>query len=499
MRLTRQRLLTETVDEVRYLTANTATSRYRIIMRYFFEQHRLHQYTLTPAQVRKHVESVLLRDYPEEECQQDLNSLKEWGNLEPDWELGLAGVKTIEDFKRRNVVYAATPDAIAIEQLLWELERRGEQIGELDGSAIARLWNHCLTFEAALQAGALDRLREAWDDLWRLFAEMADSANDYLGDMRRQEKERLLDLDAFQIHKKALVSYLTRFIEGLTAHRDRFRTHTQDWPTESIARQLVEAGKATTRQFESVEFLRDEYQHQIESFQRWFAPGGSADQLHAFASRAIERVLRSARRLSESRQGALSRAQDLLALSDRFYGLRHDLPRTERLAALAFGLSTPRHWQYELPEQASDNPETSPWLSPPHDTPIRQRRSYTQRQSDPGAMADLAMKKAALRQRDRERREAVATVIDRLFASGSVRLAEAPDLSPDERDLVLSWVYECLANSPTYSTRAEDGSLLRIMDHRISEHVWLRSSDGRMLVPAFTLERHREGARDHGA
>lgn len=493
MRPTRKRLLTEAVDEVRYLTASTATPRYRIIMRHFFEQHRLHQYTLTPSQVRKHVESVLGRDYPEEECQQDLNSLKEWGNLEPDWELGLAGVKTIEDFKRRNVVYAATPDAIAIEQLLWELERRGEQVGELDGSAIARLWSLCTTLASALQTSEPDRLRQAWDDLWRLFEEMAESANDYLGDMRRQERERLLDLNAFQIYKEALVTYLTRFIEGLTAHRDRFRTQTRDWPIERIAMQLAGAAKATTRQFESLDFLRDEYRHQVESFQRWFAPGGSADQLHAFASRAIERVLRSARRLSESRQGALSRAQDLLALADRFYGLRLDPARTERLAALTFGLATPRHWQYELPEQASDSPDASPWLSLPHNTPIRQRRSYTQRQSDPGAMADLAMKKAVLRQRDRERREAAAAVVDRLFAGGSLALAEAPDLSPDERDQILSWVYECLANGPAYSTRAEDGSLLRILDHRIREHVWLRSSDGRMLVPAFTMERQREG------
>ncbi|MFZ5823518.1 MAG: TIGR02677 family protein [Bacillota bacterium] len=492
MRPTRQRLLTEPVDETRYLTAGNAVPRYRIIMRYFFEQHRLHQYTLTPAQVRKHVETILQRDYPEEECQQDLNSLKEWGNLEPDWELGLAGVKTIEDFKRRNVVYAATPDAIAIEQLLFELERRGEQVGELDGSAIARLWTHLLTFQTALQTGDPDQLRQSWDDLWRLFAEMADSANDYLGDMRRQEKERLLDLAAFQIYKAALVTYLTRFIEGLTAHRDRFRTLTQDWPVETIAVRLAEAARATTRQFESDDFLREDYRHQVESFQRWFAPGGSADLLHGFASRAINRVLRSAQRLSESRQGALSRAQDLLALADRFHGLRHDLPRTERLAALTFGLATPRHWQFELPEQASDNPDASPWLSLPHNTPIRQRRSYTQRQSAPSPVADLALKKAVLRQRDRERREAAAAMVDRLFAGGSLALAEAPELSPDERDQILSWVYECLANSPACATRAEDGSLLRIRDPHIREHVWLRSDDGRMLVPAFTMERQRE-------
>jgi hypothetical protein len=104
----RRRSTTEPVNEFRYLTAQEATARYRTIMRYLFDQHRLHQYTLSPAQVRKHVAKELGLDYTDELCQKDLEQLAQWGNVEPDWELGLAGVKTIDDFKRRNVVYAAT-------------------------------------------------------------------------------------------------------------------------------------------------------------------------------------------------------------------------------------------------------------------------------------------------------------------------------------------------------------------------------------------------------
>lgn len=481
--------------EARYLTAGSATVRYRMIMRLFFEQHRRHQYTLTPDQVRTHIQSRL-PDYSEEACRQDLTALAGWGNLEPDWELGLAGVRTIEDFRRRNVVYAATPDAIAIEQLLWELERRGEQVGELDGSAIHRLWERFTALESALESDLNrsdgERLRQVWDDLWPRFAALADAANDYMGDMRRQERERLLDLKAFQIYKEGLITYLTGFMEALAAHRDRFREGTRLWNEARIAGRLAEAALASTRQFERGDVLLEEYTHQVEAFIRWFAPGGSADQLHGFASHAIERVLRSARRLSESHHGALSRAQDLLALADRFHGLRHDLAGTERLAALAFGLATPRLWQYELPEQPSESADRSPWLSLPLDIPIRQRRSYTQRQVDPGAVEEIALKKAVLRQRDRERREAAAAVIDQLFAGGALALADAPELTPGERDMLLAWLHECLANGPTYSARAEDGSLLRLREPNVKTHVWLSASDGRMLVPAYTIERQRE-------
>lgn len=500
MRPGRERLLTEPIDEVRYLAAGTATGRYRLIMRFFYEQHRLHQYALTPAQVRKHVETALGFSYTEEECQQDLKQLSDWGNLEPDWELGLAGVRTIEDFRRRNVVYTATPDAIAIEALICELEQQGEQVGQLDGSAMARLWERFEALEAALALPAGDpqrgeRVRQCWEDLWLLFDEMADSSNRYMGSMRQQEKERLLDLEAFQLYKETVIAYLTRFSEGLSAYRDRFRSRLSAWDAAAIAATVAEAAGTTSRRFDSAAFLHEEYRRKVESLVAWFAPGGSADQLHAFASHAIERVLRTARRLSESRQGALSRAQDLLTLADQFYRLRAETETCERLAAVAFGLATPRHWQYEVPEQAVDDPGSQPWEAAPHAVPIRPRRSQSARQISPAAAADLAMKKAALKRRDRERREASAAVIDRLFASGRLDLAKAPALSPGERDLVLGWVYECLGNAPVYTTRAEDGSHLTIDDPKVARHIWLEAADGRMLMPAYTLKRELPPAR----
>lgn len=497
MRPARQRLITAPVDEVRYLAAGTNTSRYRLIMRHFYEQHRLHHYALAPSQVLAHMRTVL-PDYSEDECQQDLDVLVGWSNLAPDWELGLAGVRTIDDFKRRNVLYSATPDAIAIEELMVRLENQGEQVGELDSSAMGRIWELLDRFEqtAALppsDPARMERIRPAWEDLWSRFSQMADSSNKYMGDMRRQERERLLDLNAFQIYKAALIGLLTRFADGLAAYREPIRRRAEAWDAEALTHTMTDSALASTRSFERREHLLQEYRDQIAAFASWFAPGGSADTLRLYASHAIERVARTARRLSESRRGAVSRAQDLLTVADRFFACR-SLAQSERLAALAFGLTLPRHWQYEVPEQAADQPERSAWEAQPLETVIRQRRLHGARRQDLGtSIADLEQRKAALRARDRHRQAEAAALVSRLFAKGALVMGEAEGLSPTERDLVLGWVYECLANMPACSTRSQDGSTLQIANSDETRYVWLEAPDGRVLVPNYRLERQTEG------
>lgn len=495
----RRRLMTEAVNEVRYLAAGANTNRYRLIMRYFLQQHRLHHYALSPSQVLHHLRSIL-PDYSEEDCQQDLDALVRWENLNPDWELGLASVRTIEDFKRRNVVYTATPDAIAIEELMLELEQRGQQVGELDASAIGRLWEQLAPLEAALALPFSDqsrpeRLRQAWEDLWLRFDQLATSSNNYLGNMRSQERERLLDLDAFQIYKQTLIRYLTDFVEGLSAHSERFRRQAEGWDAESMAAAMAQAAHATTHSFESLDHLLRRYQEQIQAFLDWFATGGSANQLRVFASHAIERVVRSARRLSESRRGAVSRAHDLLALADRFQACQ-ELPHAQRLAAAAFGLTHPRHWQLEVPEQADDRPELSAWAAAPRETVIRQRRATQSRRAGDGAadLAELAEKRARLRALDRQRQTEAAAIVDRLFGGGALVLGETDNLNPSERDLILGWAYECLANAPAYSTRTPDGSTLQIANPAVQRYIWLCADDGRMLVPNYRLVRCQEGA-----
>lgn len=480
----------DTVDEVRYLAATANTQRYRLIMRFFYEQHRLHVYALTPEQVQAHV-AAIIADYGQTECQQDLEVLVGWGNLLQDWELGLASVRTIEDFRRRNVLYSATPDALAIEELMVSLETQREQVGQLDGTAIGRLLDDVRRFAVTVAATAVEPPRvdhATWDDVWRRFAQIADDANDYMSDMRSQERERLFDLAAFQVYKDSLINYLSQFIDGLVQAQPTIHELVRRWDASDLAVRLATAAKEGPRSFESLAVLTSGYQAQIMAVQDWFRPGGSADKLRAFASRAVERISLAARRLSDARRGLASRAQDLLALADLFSTC--DDEAADRVAGLVFGLSQPRQWERDLPDTVSEQPGLSAWECEPVSVPIRQRRSNVARRGDAGRLlADQERRKAELRAAARIAEQAAIEVLTRLFAAGEVRLGALARTDPEEAGYLLQLVYECISAAPGYSVQAPDGSMIKLANPVEASYVWLTSVAGRMLVPDYRLIR----------
>lgn len=482
----------DVIDEVRYLAATTNTQRYRLIMRFFYEQHRLHVYALTPEQVQSHI-ATIITEYGEAECHQDLEVLVGWDNLSQDWELGLASVRTIEDFRRRNVLYSATPDALAIEELMVRLETQREQVGQLDGTAIGRLLDDVRRFDEAIampvsQASRVDQLKQAWDDVWRRFAQLADDANNYMSDMRSQERERLLDLAAFQVYKDALINYLSQFIDGLVSAQPTLHESARRWEAPDLAEVLANAAKAGPRSFESLTLLIDEYQAQIRAVQAWFRPGGSADQLRAFASRAVERISLAARRLSDARRGLASRAQDLLALADLFSAC--DDQAADRVAGLVFGFAQPRQWEHDMPDTVADQPGQSAWESTPVNVPIRQRRSNMPRPADAGRLlADQERRKAELRAEARRAEQAAIELLARLFGAGEVRLGALAGIDPAEAEYLLGLVYDCISAAPAYAVQAADGSLLKLLNPQETSYIWLDAVGGRMLVPNYRLVR----------
>jgi len=165
------------------------------------------------------------------------------------------------------------------------------------------------------------------------------------------------------------------------------------------------------------------------------------------------------------------------------------------VAAYAFGLVHPRHWQLELPEQVSDHMQNNPWQTTPLDTTIRQRRLQSLRAGDTGPdRANLAQIKAAIRERDRLREEAERAVISRLFMNGPLIISQAQDLIPPERDRVLSWVYECLSNTPSCTARVADGATLCLTNPTEGQYVQWRANDGVMLLPDYRITMNdREG------
>lgn len=129
---------TRPVDEARYLVADHAVARYRVIVRYFFRQHERSRYWLTADEIVEHVRSVYRSDYTLDECERDLGQLVHWGNLHAEQERSRA--RTVEEFIRRRLRYRLTPYTVELERLLVRLEHPQRQGGSLDPAYLEGLW-----------------------------------------------------------------------------------------------------------------------------------------------------------------------------------------------------------------------------------------------------------------------------------------------------------------------------------------------------------------------
>lgn len=487
------------MDEAWYLTAPSVA--YRLILRHFYQRHEAHHYHLSPEEVFEHVRGHL-PEYREDQVRVDLAELVRRRNLDEDLELGLANARTVEDFRRRNSMYAITPLTVELEDLRVRWENQGRQIGELDGAAIGRLWELLAEVLNALSLppdhpDRLEQVRQHWEDLYGRFEPMSRAANAYIANMRRQEREQLLDLEAFQVYKSTLVHYLTRFIEGLAEFRHLFRQRLFTLPVDDLTSTLVAAAVATSKAFEDRDHVLRQYRQQVASLVDWFAPHGDAEMLQGHATRAIEQVSRAARRLAETRVDAVSRGQELLALA-RTFSRCADVRQAERVAAAAFGLGTPRHWELVLPDYASEDPGNHVWAAAPVEIPLQRRRTQSPRQVETVTEAAAAQaRRQAIRDRSRREELEVAALLQRWFAAGPRHLGDLGPLAPGERDHLLAWLNDCLVHAG--QTRTEGGWVLRIDNPRERAHVWLRAPDGDVLVPNYRLSRLREGAPDAAA
>ena len=95
--------LTKPLTEVKYLNADNV-SRYRCIMRIFFENYERLKYWLYQDEVyTEMLKNPLWQDYKPEQCQQDLTMLTEWKNLNTIQDT--RNITSIEEFKNKKYRY----------------------------------------------------------------------------------------------------------------------------------------------------------------------------------------------------------------------------------------------------------------------------------------------------------------------------------------------------------------------------------------------------------
>lgn len=100
--------------EAKYLNADNV-SRYRCIMRIFFEHYEKLKYWLYQEEVYEEmIQDPFFADYRMEQCQQDLMMLTEWKNLNTIQDT--KKVASIEEFKNKKYRYQLKDEALIREK-----------------------------------------------------------------------------------------------------------------------------------------------------------------------------------------------------------------------------------------------------------------------------------------------------------------------------------------------------------------------------------------------
>lgn len=204
--------LTKPLTEVKYLNADNV-SRYRCIMRIFFEHYEKLKYWLYQEEVYEEmIQDPFFADYRPEQCQQDLAMLTEWKNLNTIQDT--KNVTSIEEFKNKKYRYQMTEYSVEIERLVIRLENLLVENASLEPTLLERIRKNINLFSEMAEKDK-SQVYSWWTDLNNDFVRLNQNYQDYIRDLNSVRAEEMMHTKVFLVFKDRLIEYLRSFIKGL--------------------------------------------------------------------------------------------------------------------------------------------------------------------------------------------------------------------------------------------------------------------------------------------
>jgi len=499
--------LTDRLAIFTYLVNSNRIRWYRVIMRIFLQHHRdLYHYQLTAQEVRDAVRNGHDPEYTLEQCQNDLASLKEWGNITTIYDASRA--TSIASFLAPALLYQATPEAIAIETFLEEQTRVSAAKGSLRQSDLPRLWASLAQLDEDLHVYPLElpaqsrEIAEEWQRAFEVWNTMAREAAQYLANMINAAQQDRADLAAYQVYKAAVVAYVHGFAQALTQYARRIRELLRDWSANGkkeqliqIVTQYIEPPAPTIESRSTPEELAQEARNQVEALSYWFAEGKNADSFRRNALAEVDKVVRRASSLAASARPSANYATHLNTLAHLLLEAR-DGETAQQLFSVAFANLLPIHLTEGLTGSASAAYEPGQrntlgeWQESPavtlHLRPVSRTYRGTLPLEDPVIDNRTIIRELIVQheQKAAEQRQRFT----RLFASNYLDLGTLTTIDAADRTLLIDILDACLID-PYSQYQAPDGSTIQLHNRDEESYTFLPSPDGTLLIPRYRLER----------
>jgi uncharacterized protein (TIGR02677 family) len=482
---------TKSLPETKYLHADNV-ARYRLIMRFFYENHSKLKYWLKAEEVYSGVMGwELLADYQLEQCQRDLEVLAEWRNLTSRHDGGRAS--SIEEYLRKRFRYQMTPYSIEIERMLESLEHIQGYGGSLEPTLLERIVGYVSRVRVEVSEFAPGEALQLWRDLQASFRQLHESASDFLASLQTGKAEELMLTEQFLVYKDTLTYYLRNFIISLQRNGGILEGMLQTtapslWHSFLEAIVTDEQRLPTLDDTPALEEMLQRRQEEWTVFVQWFIGSDRESSDVLFLERAtkdsIAKMVKYALAIQEKYKWGISRKKELDYLGRWFLQL-DDVEDAHRLGAYTFGLYKTRHFQGDG-ERTSDSADISMWEELPIPRELKSRSRIRKKAGETESIRDPKEQQKLAREAILASKALEDAVLRKWIMLGEFKMSEMGKLTVLERKILLVWISRCVANR-SRSTRTPDGLEVRLLEPADSKRARLAFEDGELELPDFRM------------
>lgn len=478
------------LTEAKYLNADNV-DRYRSIMRIFYENYEKLKYWMYQEEVyAEMIQDPYFKEYRMEQCQQDLNALTEWKNLNTIQDT--RKVSSIEEFKNKKFRYQMSEYSVEIERLVLRLENLFIEGASLEPTLLERIRQEieCFPDMAGKDVG---EVYSWWNDLNNNFIRLNQNYQDYIRDLNSVKAEEMMRTKEFLVFKDKLVEYLRNFIKGLQRNVGVIEEHLRLLDAEvleQVLRKVISYELSIPRMDVEIseEVIAAKTKGRYESIRNWFVSENGqeneAGKLFDATNEIIRRITRYATQLSEKNALGANRREEYRKVAEIFLKCEN-LTEAGKMSAMVFGLESPCHLKGEIVRE-TDSMNQGVYEEAALEYILKPRIRNYREKSRRSSISDSSREKEEARKQMMEQLKEDRRKIEMLEQGGVIDFARLPVIEPRVREILLKWLSDALED-PDFSARTDDGRQYHLDMEHAKETCVIRCEDGNFTMPALRI------------
>lgn len=478
------------LTEAKYLNADNA-SRYRCIMRIFFENYEKLKYWLYQEEVYEEMlKDPFWEDYRPEQCQQDLAMLTEWKNLNTIQDT--RKVTSIEEFKNKKYRYQMSEYSVEIERLVIRLENLFIEGASLEPTLFERIRRNIERFPEMVEKDR-NGVYTWWTDLNNDFVRLNQNYQDYIRDLNSVKAEQMMHTKEFLVFKDRLIEYLRSFIKGLQCNVgviEECLRQLDPSVQKPVFEKIVEYELSIPRMDVelSQKMIEQKINGRFQSIYDWFVGSenreNEAAKLFDATNEIIRRITRYAAQLSEKNALGANRKEEYRKIAELFMRCA-DVAEAHKMAAMVFGIERPFHISADSIRE-TDSINTGVYEEKPFCIELKPRIRTYREKTKRSSIAESGEKKLETRRKMLQQQKEEMTKLKLLEKDGMIDFSDLPVLEARIREILLKWISNAM-EAVDFQARTDDGRTYRLEQSHVDEKCVVHCEDGNFTMPKMRI------------